>query len=235
MSKNSHDAILNAYLQIIHQAQQIFEDSVSPILDPFFSQYDDFIQAVENRELNINYNNPMIHTQKVEYFLYMLLIEYSNQLMKSAFDNAPKKIVLLPRCITGPNYDLLKVKRTKVGWHKIVACKDNIECDGWMLSTLGKEYGFEVYITMGSRFREPSFLKVFKNLRHKFGMFGLIAVACVPELALGRTYIMEMGIPTQAVPLFYSGCDKWHGPKNALVTKFPLQHVLNLLKISQNI
>ena len=57
-------------------------------------------------------------------------------------------------------------------------------------------------------------------------------VAC---LSNDSKKIMEMGIPTQAVPLLYSGCDKWHGPENALVTKFPLHHVLNLLKISQNI
>ncbi|MFX1547034.1 MAG: hypothetical protein ACFFCU_12600, partial [Promethearchaeota archaeon] len=64
-----------------------------------------------------------------------------------------------------------------------------------------------------------------------FGHFGLVAVACLPELALGRTYIMEMGIPTQAVPLLFSGCTKWHGPTQAVSTRFPLKYLLQLLKI----
>jgi len=226
---------LKNYLQTIHKAQQTFEISVEPILNTYFSEFKDYKIALESQEFDINYQNPMIYTQKVEYFLYMLLIEYSNQYMKSSFNATPTKVVLLPRCLTGPNFNLLRVIRTKIGWHKITGCNliDETNCDGWKLTKLGKKHGFEVFITMGKRFKEPNFLKVFKNLRKKFGRFGLIAVACIPELALGKTYIMEMGVPTQAVPLFYSGCAKWHGQEQAVVTKFPLLHVLKLLKLKE--
>jgi hypothetical protein len=161
----------------------------------------------------------------------MLLIEYSNQYWKPLFDEIPleQKVVVLPRCVTGANYDLLNIKRSKEGWHKITGCKTT-NCDGWVLTQLSKKQGFHVYITMGKKFKEPSFLKVFQRLRKKLGYFGLVAVACIPELALGRTYIMEMGIPSQAVPLFFSGCAKWHGSK-AEQTNFPIQHILNLLNI----
>ncbi|MFX0183017.1 MAG: DUF116 domain-containing protein [Candidatus Hodarchaeota archaeon] len=226
---------LTNYLQTIHKAQQAFEMSVKPILNTYFFEFKEYKSALENQELDINYQNPMVFTQKVEYFLYMLLIEYSNQYMKSAFNATPNKVVLLPRCLTGPHFNLLKVTRTKIGWHKIMGCNgsDESHCDGWKLTKLGKKHGFEVFITMGTLFKEPNFLKVFKNLRKKFGHFGLIAVACIPELALGKTYIMEMGIPTQAVPLFYSGCAKWHGHEQAVVTEFPLRHVLKLLKLKE--
>jgi hypothetical protein len=226
---------LKDYLETINEAQQIFKISVEPILNTYFSGFKDYKSALEKQELDVNYHNPMIYTEKEEYFLYMLLIEYSNQYMKSAFETTPKKVVLLPRCLTGPNFDLLKIKRTKIGWHRINGCdlSDDSNCDGWLLTKLGKKHGFDVYITMGKRFNEPNFLKVFKNLRKKLGHFGLIAVACIPELALGKTYIMEMGIPTQAVPLFYSGCAKWHGEKQAVVTEFPLQHILKLLKLKE--
>ena len=83
---------------------------------------------------------------------------------------------------------------------------------------------------MGRKFKEPNFLKVFRNLRKKYGHFGLITVACIPELVFGRTYIMEMGIPTQAVPLYFSGCAKWHGTK-ALQTHFPIKLIQQLLGI----
>ncbi|MHA1996132.1 MAG: hypothetical protein ACW97Z_16470 [Candidatus Hodarchaeales archaeon] len=83
---------------------------------------------------------------------------------------------------------------------------------------------------MGNRFKEPNFLRVFRNLKKKFGDFGLIAVACIPELALGNTYIMEVGIPSHAVPLFYSGCAKWHGT-SSIKTEFPLSYILDLLSV----
>ncbi|MFX0170514.1 MAG: DUF116 domain-containing protein [Candidatus Hodarchaeota archaeon] len=233
--KLSKSSELENYLKTIHEVQQIFKLSVEPILNTYFSELSDYKSALEKHELDVNYHNPMIYTEKEEYFLHMLLIEYSNQYMKSAFDTTPAKVVLLPRCLTGPNFDLLKIKRTKVGWHRILGCKssDDSNCEGWLLTKLGKKHGFDVYITMGKRFNEPNFLKVFKNLRKKLGHFGLIAVACIPELALGKTYIMEMGIPTQAVPLFYSGCAKWHGEKQAVVTEFPLRHVIELLKLKE--
>ncbi len=218
---------LSDYLQIMNEAKKSFETNIVPIFEPILNKYDEYSHELADFQLDINYQNPMIHTKKLEYVLYMLSIEYSNQIMKPAFETTQKKIVVLPRCLTGPKFNLLEVKRTKIGWHKIIGCR-NRSCDGWELTKLGKKHGFEVYITMGNRFKEPNFLRVFKNLRKKYGDFGLLAVACIPELALGRTYIMEMGIPSQTVPLFFSGCAKWHG-SNAVQTHLPLEHVLNLL------
>lgn len=223
---------LTEYLTVVHQAQQAFDTSIVPLLDVFLQGFESYMKAISNRELDINYHNPMIHTQKNEYALYMLLIEYSNQIMKSAFEATSTKVVVLPRCLTGPNFDLLKVKRTKIGWHRIIGCNTSNN-SGWKLSELGRQNNFEVFITMGNRFKEPNFLQVFRNLRKKFGHFGLIAVACLPELAMGRTYIMEMGIPTQAVPLFFSGCAKWHESTQAVPTRFPLNYVLQLLQLDK--
>ena len=220
------------YLKRVQDAQRTFESTVIPIFDRFFEGFEPYMEALSNHRLDIDYNNPMIYTNKNEYVLYMLLIEASNQVMKAAFEAAPKKVVVLPRCLTGPNFDLLKLKRTKLGWHRILGCKSG-KCIEWELTKLGKQHDFEVFITMGNRFKEPNFLRVFRNLRKKFGHFGLVAVACLPELALGRTYIMEMGIPTLAVPLFYSGCAKWHGPTQALPTKFPFKYLQQLLSIEE--
>lgn len=224
---------IRGYLKAVHQAQLAFTDCITPILEAFLIGYDSYQQAISSGELAINYQNPLVHTHKYEYMLYMLLIEYSNYTMKTAFDASPFKVVVLPRCLTGPNFDLLKVKRTKLGWHRIIGCntREDPSCDGWKLTEMGKKEGFEVFITMGHRFKEPNFLKVFQNLRKKFGHFGLVAVACIPELALGKTYIMEMGIPTQAVPLLFSGCAKWLGETQAIQTKFPMGYVLRLLNV----
>ncbi|MFX0124196.1 MAG: DUF116 domain-containing protein [Candidatus Hodarchaeota archaeon] len=232
----THKSCLNdlmEYLKVVHKAQQSFTTTVVPIFDDFLQGYEPYMEAISNRELEINYGNPMIYTNKNEYVLYMLLIEYSNQVMRSAFNAAPKKIVLLPRCLTGPNFNLLKLKRTKIGWHRIIGC-NNDKCLEWKLTELGKKHNFEVFITMGNRFKEPNFLRVFRNLRRMYGHFGLIAVACLPELALGRTYIMEMGIPSQAVPLFFSGCAKWHGSAYAIPTKFPFNYLLKILNLEIN-
>lgn len=224
---------LTEYLKAVYQAQQTFDETIVPLLESFLQGFESYIKAISNRELDINYRNPMIYTRKNEYVLYMLLIEHSNQVMKAAFDAAPTKVVVLPRCLTGPDFNLLKVKRTKIGWHRVIRCNNPSNCLGWKLSELGKQHNFEVFITMGNRFKEPSFLRVFRNLHKKFGHFGLIVVACLPELALGRTYIMEMGIPTLAVPLFFSGCAKWHGSTQAIPTKFPFNYLLQLLNLDE--
>ncbi|MFW9905588.1 MAG: DUF116 domain-containing protein [Candidatus Thorarchaeota archaeon] len=221
---------LSEYLKVVHRAQQIFNSTIIPIFEEFFQGFKSYMEAISNCELDIDYDNPMVYTQKHEYVLYMLLIEASNQIMKKAFMDSPTKIVVLPRCLTGSNFDLLELKRTKIGWHRILGCKHG-KCLEWELTQLGKKHNFEVFITMGNRFKEPNFLRVFRNLRKKYGHFGLIAVACLPELALGRTYIMEMGIPTLAVPLFYSGCAKWHGTMKAMPTKFPFNYLLQLLNL----
>jgi len=218
---------LKNYISKISEALDALENSVTPLIEPIFEQLSEYSDIIKKRELDINYNNPMIHTSKNLYVLYMLLIEYSNQLWRADFEDMEKKIIVLPRCLTGPNFNLLEVKRTKIGWHKIVGTQDE-GYNAWTLTELSQENDFEVFITMGNRFKEPNFLKVFHNLRKKFGYYGLIAVACIPELALGNTYIMEMGIPSQAVPLFYSGCAKWHG-SSAIKTEFPLDYIINLL------
>ena len=110
----------------------------------------------------------------------------------------------------------------------------DVNFNAWTLAQISNNYDFEVFITMGNRFKEPNFLRVFSNLRKKYGNFGLIAVACIPELALGNTYIMEMGIPSHAVPLFFSGCAKWHGSA-AVKTEFPLAYILSLLSIDKRV
>lgn len=218
---------LNNYLLTITNAIKAFESSVSPLLESFFEELTEYQELLKSKDMDVNYSNPMIYTSKMQYALYMLLIDQSNQFWRREFDKMEKKIIILPRCLTGPHFNLLKVKRTKLGWHRIVDTQDK-EYNAWILTQMSKDYDFEVFITMGNRFREPSFLKVFQNLKKKYGSFGLIAVACVPELAFGNTYIMEMGIPSHAVPLFYSGCMKWHGAF-ATKTEFPLEYILSLI------
>lgn len=222
---------LRKYKKLIHEGQKALEQNLSPLFELFFSGFNKYSQLLDNNNLDADISNPMIYTQKNEYILYMLLIEYSNRYWKPIFDEIPlhQKIIVLPRCITGSKFDELEVKRSKEGWHRITGSKTQ-KSSGWELAKLGKELGFQVYITMGRKFKEPSFLKVFRNLRKQYGYFGLIAVACIPELVFGRTYIMEMGIPTQAVPLYFSGCAKWHGTK-ALQTQFPLKLIQQILGI----
>jgi hypothetical protein len=222
---------LNNYMNSISKAAAALESSVTPHLESIFDQLSEFSDTIRKRELDINYDNPMIHTNKMQYVLYMLLIEFSNRYWRAEFNRTEKKIIVLPRCVTGPEFKFLKVKRTKIGWHRIVGTQ-NEEYNAWALAELSKKYDFEVFITMGNRFKEPNFLKVFRNLKKKYGSnFGLIAVACIPELALGNTYTMEMGIPSHAIPLFYSGCAKWHG-SSAIKTEFPLTYILELLSLN---
>ncbi len=218
------------YLSDIENALDMFEKCLTPILGRYLTEFDIYKQKLQEKTLHINYDNPMLYTQRGEFYLYMLQVEYANRFWKTLFNSIPlqKKILLLPRCLSGSNFDNFKVKRTKYGWHQIIHCNDKSN-PAWRLTELGEAYNFQVFITMGQRFKEPSFMKIFKTLKKKFGSFGLIAVACLPELALGRTFIMEMGIPTQAIPLLYSGCAKWHGDKKALTTAFDMNSVLKLL------
>ncbi|MHA2175505.1 MAG: DUF116 domain-containing protein [Candidatus Hodarchaeales archaeon] len=228
-SDNQNFLRLDSYFQKLSQVKQLFETQITPKMDDFFQEFDEYSNSLQNQQLDVNYTNPMIHTPKQLFMTYMLLIEYSNQFWKSQFDSTPKKIVVLPRCLTGENFNLLKVKRTKIGWHRITGTT-NENLNAWKLTQICEKEGIEVFITMGRKFKEPSFPTVFKSLRKRYGNFGLVAVACIPELALGNTFVMEMAIPSHAVPIFYSGCAKWHGSA-AIKTEFPLSYLLDLLKL----
>ncbi len=221
---------LDSYFHILKKAQTMFESQITSEMGKFFREYEEYTKSLRNHQLDVNYANPMIHTTKNLFMTYMLLIEYSNQFWRPQFEATSKKIVVLPRCLTGKDFDLLKVSRTKIGWHKITGTLDETY-NAWKLVQISERNNFEVYITMGQKFKEPSFSTVFKSLRKKFGNFGLIAVACIPELALGNTFTMEMAIPAHAVPLFYSGCAKWHGSA-AVKTEFPLTYILELLSVN---
>ncbi len=220
---------LSNYLIAIADATRAFESNISPLLEPFFEELAEYEEALRSKIMDIDYSNPMIYTNKIQYALQMLLINQSNRFWRRKFDTMEKKIIVLPRCLTGPQFNLLKVKRTKLGWHRIIDTQEK-ENKAWILTQMSKDYNFEVFITMGNKFKEPSFLRVFQNLKKKYGSFGLIAVACIPELAFGNTYIMEIGIPSHGVPLFYSGCLKWHG-KSAIKTEFPLNYILDVLSL----
>ncbi len=224
---DSNNLTIESYFKTLDQVKSILETQITSKLSIFLQEYDEYSVSLRNQFLDVNYDNPLIYTPKNLLITYMLLIEYSNQYWRPQFNSTSKKIVLLPRCLTGEHFNLLKVKRTKIGWHKITGTTDKT-LNAWQLVQTSKNEDFEVFITMGQKFKEPSFISVFKSLRKKFGNFGLIAVACIPELALGNTFTMEMSIPSHAVPLFYSGCAKWHG-SSAFRTDFPLSYVLDLL------
>ena len=74
------------YLSDVNKALDRFEDCLTPILEKYISALENCEEKLKNQSLELNSANPMLYTQKGEYFLYMLQVEYANRFWKTYRD-----------------------------------------------------------------------------------------------------------------------------------------------------
>jgi hypothetical protein len=143
-----------------------------------------------------------LRTTENQYYLYMLGIELVNRLNGDAFRSAQKKIALLPHCLRDFSRECL-------------AAEDGLDlvCKGcsricWMrrLSDLLREHNVTPYIWMNADFKEH-----YRTLRSSGESFGILGVACIPELTSGIRACMKHHIPVVGLPLDANRCARWMG------------------------
>lgn len=141
-------------------------------------------------------------TTREQYHLYMIEIELSNRLFASEFIKADKKIALMPYCLQDFT---VKCKSEKNGFD--YQCRHcSAKCFQNHANTILKTHGIEPYIWMGGNMKQLA--KYTLKERRSFGVLG---IACIPELTWGMRDCRNNNIPVVGIPLNANRCVRWFG------------------------
>jgi hypothetical protein len=152
-------------------------------------------------------------TSREQYHLYMLEIELTNRLFKEKFKKADKKIALLPYCLQDFS---VRCKSEKNGFdYQCRHCSS--KCFQNHASEILELHDIEPYIWMGGNMKQ---LAKFTIKEKK--TFGLLGIACIPELISGMRNCRSKNIPVLGLPLNANRCIRWFGeffPNNIDLTE----------------
>jgi hypothetical protein len=141
-------------------------------------------------------------TSREQYHLYMLEIELTNRLFVSEFIKADKKIALMPYCLQDFT---VKCKSEKNGFdYQCRHCSG--KCFQNHASTILKNHGIEPYIWM-----EGNMKQLAKYTLKERRSFGVLGIACIPELTWGMRDCRKNNIPVVGIPLNANRCVRWFG------------------------
>lgn len=122
-----------------------------------------------------------------------------------------KKALLLPHC--SRKYMDNRCKATFDPNFSSYSCAHcSPDCLVNQATILGKKRGYDVYILPGG--------SCIKKILSKRKYSGIVGVACCEEIKLGNSYLKELGIPGQGVPLTKNGCSN---------TKFDIKTLKEIL------
>ena len=141
-------------------------------------------------------------TSREQYHLYMLEIELTNRLFVSEFIKADKKIALMPYCLQDFT---VKCKSEKNGFD--YQCRHcSAKCFQNHASTILKTHGIEPYI-----WKEGNMKQLAKYTLKERRSFGILGIACIPELIWGMRDCRKNNIPVVGIPLNANRCVRWFG------------------------
>jgi len=160
-----------------------------------------------------------LSTSEKQYHLYMLKIELVNQINKKRFTECEYKIALLPHCLRDFTRECLK----EMGELDYICKGCSKKCYLNFTSTMLKKYNVDPYIWMTADIKN-----LFKKLRVKYKSFGVLGIACIPELFNGMITCLKKDIPVVGLPLDANRCIRWMGEfhENSIDTK-QLELLLN--------
>ena len=141
-------------------------------------------------------------TSREQYHLYMLEIELTNRLFVSEFIMADKKIALMPWCLQDFS---VNCKSEKIGFD--YQCKHcSAKCFQNFASEILKSHHIEPFIWMDGNLKHLA--KYTLNEKRTFGVLG---IACIPELTWGMRNCRKNNIPVVGIPLNANRCIRWFG------------------------
>ena len=172
------------------------------LIDPHLKKY------TENTEEHLRtlplskFWDRRLATTREQYHLYMLEIELTNRLLASEFIKADIKIALMPYCLQDFT---VKCKSEKNGFY--YQCKHcSAKCFQNHASAILKTHHVEPYIWMGGNMKQMA--KYTTKERRSFGVLG---IACIPELTWGMRNCRKNNIPVVGIPLNANRCVRWFG------------------------
>lgn len=141
-------------------------------------------------------------TSREQYHLYMLEIELINRLNVKSFIYADRKIALMPYCLQDFS---VSCKSSKQGFD--CQCRNcSSVCYQNLAGEILKNAGIEPYIWMEGDMKELA--KITKSRNKTFGVLG---IACIPELTFGMRSCIKANIPAIGIPLNANRCRRWYG------------------------
>lgn len=143
-----------------------------------------------------------ISTTEEQYHLYMLEIEITNRKNKIKFLQCKDKISLHPYCLRDLSVTCKAVKNEFD--YQCRSCSKT--CYQNNASRILKEYNIKPYIWMGASINKPA-----NEANRNGGSFGILGIACIPELVYGIRRCMSKNIPVVGIPLNANRCIRWFG------------------------
>lgn len=141
-------------------------------------------------------------TTREQYHFYMLEIELTNRLFASEFIKADKKIALMPYCLQDFT---VKCKSEKIGFD--YQCKQcSVKCFQNHASAILKTHHIEPFIWSGGNMKQLA-----KYITKERRSFGVLGIACIPELTWGMRNCRKNNIPVVGIPLNANRCVRWFG------------------------
>jgi hypothetical protein len=141
-------------------------------------------------------------TSREQYHLYMLEIELTNRLKKKEFLNASRKIALMPYCLQDFS---ASCKSAKNGFdYQCRSC--SAICYQNHAGEILKAHNIEPYIWMEGNMKQLAKYTLSQNMT-----FGVLGIACIPELTFGMRDCRSRNIPVVGLPLNANRCIRWFG------------------------
>ena len=140
-------------------------------------------------------------TTEEQYHLHMLEIELVNRVHRDRFLRSDFRIALLPHCLR----DLRRECRSVPGDLDSICAGCSETCFLHHVSKILREAGVHPYI-----WRNAELSSLFRRLEGR-GAFGVLGIACIPELTWGMRACMKRMIPVVGIPLDANRCVRWMG------------------------
>jgi hypothetical protein len=170
--------------------------------------HDPLMQYTKNTAAHLTHLSPLklwdrrLATTEEQYHLYMLEIELTNRLNRNSFLAADRKISLQPYCLR--DFSVSCKARIDGFDYQCRGCSQ--KCFQHAASHILRENNIESYIWMGSGIRKAA-KEAYRNNQR----FGILGIACIPELVHGMRKCMKYGIPVVGIPLNANRCIRWFG------------------------
>lgn len=171
------------------------------LLGPTLSPYTGNVRLHLKSLPLLSVTDRILRTTEEQYHLHMLEIELVNRLHRKRFLACDRRIALLPHCLR----DFRVECRSVQGDLDAVCAGCSQACFLHGVSGLLRETGVEPYI-----WRNAELASLFRRLKGE-GSFGVLGIACIPEVAHGMRACMDRGVPVVGIPLDANRCARWMG------------------------
>ena len=172
------------------------------LIDPHLKQYtENTSEHLRSLPLSRMWDRRLATTRE-QYHLYMLEIELTNRLFRNDFLKADKKIALMPYCLKDFS---VECKSANTGFD--YQCKHcSAKCFQNFGSKMLSNHNVEPYIWMEGDMKQLAKFTLKGNKT-----FGVLGIACIPELVSGMRNCRKNRIPVTGIPLNANRCVRWFG------------------------